>query len=257
MFALSLLPEPSTLLLTEEIESAAYINMTLQTLALFKAPPICAAAGRLFGVPGCLAQPLRSPHEIAPEGDFSGAAFPLCAGAIGKAPVTVTGLDAFSAQGDAAILQLLDEFGAHIDVEPEKKTVTVSPAPLHGIHIDAKQIPDLVPVLAVVAAAAEGETVITGAARLRLKESDRLATTAAMLRDLGGEVEEREDGLVIRGGKRLVGGRVCGAKDHRIVMSAAVASLLCDGPVTISDKEAINKSYPLFFETAVQGGKEL
>lgn len=253
LFALSLLREPSTLLLTEEIESAAYIDMTLETLALFKAAPIGVAGGRLYGIPGCLAQPFRSPGFIAPEGDFSGAAFPLCAGAIGKSPVTVTGLDPASAQGDREILRLLDAFGAHIDVDPEKKTVTVSPAPLHGIRIDAKQIPDLVPVLAVVAAAAEGETEITGASRLRLKESDRIATTAALLRDLGAEVKELEDGLLIRGGKRLCGGTVQGAGDHRIVMSGAVAALLCDGPVTITGIEAVKKSFPLFFETALRG----
>ncbi len=252
LFALSLLTEPSTLLLTGEIESAPYIDLTLETLAQFKAAPICTANGRLFGCPGCLAQPFRSPGEIAPEGDFSGAAFPLAAGAIGKHPVTVTGIDPTSAQGDAAILDLLYEFGAKIDVEPELKTVTVAPAPLRGIRINAKQIPDLVPVLAVVAAAAEGDTEIVGAARLRLKESDRLATTAAMLRALGGSVEEREDGLLIHGGAPLSGGTVEGAGDHRIVMSAAVAALLCDGPVTITDAEAVKKSYPLFFETALQ-----
>ena len=131
--------------------------------------------------------------------------------------------------------------------------MTVFPSPLHGIQINAKQIPDLVPVLAVVAAAAEGDTVITGAARLRLKESDRIATTAALLRDLGGDVEEREDGLVIHGKKTLKGGNACGANDHRIVMSAAVASLICEQPVTISDAEAVKKSYPSFFETAVVG----
>lgn len=253
LFALSLLREPSTLLLTDEIESVSYIDMTLRTLALFKAAPICAAAGRLYGVPGYLAQPLRTPGVIAPEGDFSGAAFPLCAGAIGKTPVTVTGIDPASPQGDRAILSILHHFGAGVTVDPEAKTATVSPAPLRGIQIDARQIPDLVPVLAVVAAAAEGDTEIIGAARLRLKESDRIETTAALLRDLGGDVEVREDGLLIHGGKRLRGGTVQGANDHRIVMSAAVAALLCDGPVTITDAEAIQKSFPQFFETALEG----
>ena len=251
LFGLSLLRYPSTLLLTGEVESAPYINMTLSTLATFKAAPICVANGKLFGVPGYLAQPLRSPGTLSPDGDFSAAAFPLCAGAIGKNPVTVCGIHPASAQGDVAILQLLDSFGAKIDVDLEKCTVTVFPSTLHGIQIDAAQIPDLVPVLAVVAAAAQGETVITGAARLRLKESDRLATTAAMLRALGADIAELPDGLSIRGGKPLHGATVDGANDHRIVMSAAVASLLCDSPVTVTDAEAVKKSFPSFFETAL------
>jgi 3-phosphoshikimate 1-carboxyvinyltransferase len=246
------LPQPSTLLLTGEIESAPYIDMTLSTLAAFKAAPICVANAKLFGVPGYLAQPLRTPGTLYPDGDFSAAAFPLCAGAIGKTPVTVTGIHPASLQGDVAILRLLDAFGAKIDVEPQKRTVTVFPSPLHGIQIDAAQIPDLVPVLAVVAAAAEGETVITGASRLRLKESDRLASTAAMLRALGADVTELSDGLSVRGNKALHGATVEGANDHRIVMSAAVAALLCDSPVTITDAEAVKKSFPSFFETALR-----
>lgn len=251
LFALSLLPYPSTLLLKGEIESAPYINMTLETLVAFKAAPISVASGRLLGVPGYLAQPLRSPGEIRTEGDYSGAAFALAAGAVGKEPVTVTGLTLPSSQGDMAILELLDRFGATVDADPDKGRITVSPAPLQGIQIDAKQIPDLVPVLAVVAAAAKGDTEITGAARLRLKESDRLSTTAAMLRALGGEVEEREDGLLIHGGSPLAGGLVDGARDHRIVMSAAVAALLCEGEVIISGTEAADKSFPQFFQTAI------
>ncbi len=252
LYALSLLPQPSTLLLKGEIESAPYINMTLETLTAFKASPIAVGGGRLLGIPGYLAQPFRTPNSICTEGDFSGAAFLLAAGAIGKESVTVTGLSYPSAQGDMAILDLLTRFGAKIDFDEENKTFTVSPAPLKGIQIDAKHTPDLVPVLAVVAAVAEGDTEITGAARLRDKESDRLATTAAMLRALGGEVEEREDGLLIHGGKPLAGGVVDGAKDHRIVMSAAVAASVCEGKVTVTDAQAADKSFPAFFKTAIR-----
>jgi 3-phosphoshikimate 1-carboxyvinyltransferase len=248
LLALSLLRYPSTLMLEGEIESVPYINMTLETLSGFKAAPICVANGRLFGVPGCLAQPLHTPKKIGADGDFSSAAFPLAAGAIGADPVTVTGLNPASAQGDAAILALLDEFGAKIDVDQKTNAVTVFPSQLHGIRINAAQIPDLVPVLAVVAAAAKGDTEITNAKRLRLKESDRLTTTAAMLRALGGEVEEREDGLLIHGKGGLQGGFVDGANDHRIVMSAAVAALICKESVTVSDAEAVKKSYPAFFD---------
>ncbi len=250
LFALSLMDEPSTLTLEGQIESAPYIEMTLQALAAFgcKINPL---PGNAFGIPGRRRSPLVSPGIIHTEGDYSGAAFPLSAGAVGSHPVSVSGLKADSAQGDSEILSLLRRFGAEVQIDTDTGVVTVSPAPLHGIEIDAKQIPDLVPVLAVVAACAKGDTRITGAARLRIKESDRIATTAALLRHLGGSVEELEDGLLIHGGQPLSGGTVSGAGDHRIVMSAAVAALVCQGPVTVLGAEAVKKSYPLFFETAI------
>ena len=247
LFALSLLDAPSTLILTGEIESAPYIDMTLNTLAAFSAAPDRLESGHVYRIAGRLQQPLHSPDVLFPEGDFSGAAFPLAAGALGDHPVTVTGLDLASSQGDMAILDLLQRFGAKIKKDVGNGSVTVSPTPLHGVDIDAKQIPDLVPILAVIAANALGKTVITGAARLRLKESDRIATTAALLRALGGSVCETEDGLIVVGGT-LTGGTVEGAGDHRIVMSAAIAALRASGDVTILGTEAVAKSYPTFFE---------
>ena len=251
LFALSLLDGPSTLTLTGEIESAPYIDMTVRALAAFGAAPERSPDGRIYRIAGRGAKPLSSPGELLPEGDFSGAAFPLAAGAIGTHAVTVGGLLADSTQGDRAILDLLARFGARVSCDAEKRTATVSPAPLRGIDIDARQIPDLVPILAVVAASATGTTRITGAARLRIKESDRIATTASLLRALGAEVVETEDGMVICGGKPLHGGTVEGAGDHRIVMSAAVASLATAGPVTINGTEAVAKSYPLFFDDVI------
>ncbi len=247
LFALSLLENPSTLTLTGEIESAPYIDMTVNALSAFGAAPARTEDRRIYRLNGCKKAPLHSPAELYPEGDFSGAAFPLAAGAVGGHPVTVTGLDLSSSQGDMAILQLLRDFGAKVEISPQTGCVTVSPAPLRGLRIDAKQIPDLVPVLATVAATATGETVIYGGARLRLKESDRIATTAAMLRALGAAVTETEDGLVIKGGT-LTGGTVDGANDHRIVMSAAVAALAATGDVTILGTGAEAKSYPNFFD---------
>ena len=244
LLALTVTEGRSVLTLTGEIESAPYIDMTVNALAAFGAAPDRTADGRRYTLGG---KPLRSPGALLPEGDFSGAAFPLAAGAIGKHPVTVTGLDLSSSQGDMAILDLLEKFGASVRRDPQNGSVTVSPAPLHGIDIDARQIPDLVPILSVIAATATGKTVITGAARLRLKESDRIATTAAMLRALGGSVTEAEDGLTVEG-TSLTTGTVIGSNDHRIVMSGAVASLVAKGAVTLTDAEAVAKSYPNFFE---------
>lgn len=249
LFALSLLDEPSTLSLTGKLESTPYIDMTLDTLSAFNAPPTVRENGTLFHISGYRAAPLTSMDIFVTEGDFSGAAFPLAMGAIGTHPVTVTGLDLNTKQGDRAILTLLTQFGA--DVTAKSDTVTVSPAPLCGITVDAGDIPDLVPVLAVIGAAAKGTTHIKNAARLRHKESDRLSAISAFLHTLGGDITETDDGLIIRGVRRLTGGTVDARHDHRIAMSAAVASLLTDNAVVIPDAECVSKSYPTFFEEAM------
>ncbi len=253
LFALSLFDEPSVLTLTGTVESAPYIDMTVDMLARFGAMP--EKNENRFLIAGYAKKPLTSPKIIAPEGDFSGAAFPLALGAIGTHAVTVTGLLLPSLQGDSAILKLLARFGAKVEIG--ENCATVFPAPLKGIEIDAKQIPDLVPILAVVATAAKGVTHITGAERLRLKESDRLSSVTAFLRTLGGDITENSDGLTIVGGKPLTGGTVDVCGDHRIAMSAAAAALLTKEAVTIPDAECVQKSYPTFFEEAVLAiGKE-
>ena len=119
---------------------------------------------------------------------------------------------------------------------------------LRGQKIDAAQIPDLVPILAVMACAAKGQTVIYNAQRLRLKESDRIETVFRMIRSLGGNIAVTQDGFIIQGTGVLQGGTVDGANDHRIVMAAAAASCICREPVRIHGAEAVEKSYPYFFE---------
>ena len=192
-------------------------------------------------IPG--GQQYRSPGRLSVEGDWSNAAFWLCAGAV-SGPVTCTGLSPESAQGDRQILDILRRFGAR--VEQRQDAVTVSPAPLHGVSVDVSDIPDLAPPVALLAACAEGETRLTGAGRLRMKESDRLKTIAGTLRALGGDVLELPEELVIRGG-RLSGGVVSSHNDHRIAMLAAVAAAVCTGPVTLRDAGAVKKSYPRFW----------
>ena len=126
--------------------------------------------------------------------------------------------------------------------------MTVRHQPLRAITIDAGQIPDLIPILSVVAAAADGETHIVNAARLRLKESDRLSSVAQMLTALGGRVRELPDGLDILGGAPLTGGTADACGDHRIAMSAAIAAALCTAPVTVRGSETTSKSYPRFWD---------
>jgi 3-phosphoshikimate 1-carboxyvinyltransferase len=149
---------------------------------------------------------------------------------------------------------LLARFGARVSCEEDK--VTVSPGELHGIDIDAANTPDLVPVLAAVASVAEGKTVIRNAGRLRIKESDRLHTVAASLSALGANITETEDGFIIQGQNILSGGETESFGDHRIAMTAAVLSAACSGHVVIKNAEAVNKSYPGFFEdfSAALGG---
>lgn len=218
--------------------------MTLRTLRRFGIRISPAENG--WRIPG--GQRYRSPGELSCEGDWSNAAFYLAAGALRPdgGPVTVGGLDPASPQGDRAIVGMLRRFGAAVE-ETAGGSVSVAPRPLRGIDIDAAAIPDLVPILAVCGCAAEGETRIFNAARLRLKESDRLQTVSAAIRALGGDADELPDGLVIRG-RALSGGEVDCANDHRIVMSMAMAAMLCGGPVVLDGAEACRKSYPGFFD---------
>lgn len=243
LFALSVVPGKSTLTLTGRIESAPYIDMTLDVLALFGASITRTDDGRRFEIEGRTR--LASPGAAAVEGDWSNAAFWLCAGALGRG-VTLTGLRADSRQGDRAVADILKAFGA--DVSPTEDAVTVRPGTLNGMTVDAAQIPDLVPVLAVVAAFAEGETRFLNAGRLRIKESDRLKTTRELLERLGADVDELPDGLVVRGRGTFAGGECDGANDHRIVMSAAVAGARTQHPVVIRGAQAVRKSYPGFFD---------
>ena len=184
------------------------------------------------------------PTDYITDGDWSQAAFFLVAGAIGG-EVTVNNANIDSSQGDRKIAALLREFGAEVSQYGGK--ITVKHAPMSAIEIDASQIPDLVPVLAVCASFAEGTTKITHAERLRVKESDRLKTTAELINALGGKVREMPDGLEITGAETLIGAAVEGCNDHRIVMSAATCAAGCQGEITCSDAWSVNKSYPDFY----------
>lgn len=239
LLALPLCEEDSLLRLSTPLESADYVGMTLQALRLAGITVYPCPDG--WRIPG--GQRYR-PFQTAVEGDWSQAAFLLTAGALGG-EIRVRGLKPDSAQGDRAVLSVLRRMGAELLMS--QGVIRCRRTRLHGVDIDASQIPDLVPILAVAAATAEGETHITGAARLRLKESDRLAATADGLSRLSARVEERPDGLILKGVTRLKGGRVSGYRDHRIVMSLTVASLVCDGPVEITDAESVQKSWPSFF----------
>lgn len=166
-------------------------------------------------------------------------------GALSPAGVTVTGLASDSSQGDRAVLDVLRRFGA--DVRETQGAVTVRRGALRGVTIDAAPIPDLIPVLSVVAALADGQTQIVNAARLRLKESDRLESTAAMLRALGAQVEVYASGLTVTGRKVLTGGTVDPQHDHRIAWPRRRRQRLHRCPSRCATAPVPTKSYPRFW----------
>lgn len=240
LFALVLCNEPSSLRLTENVESFSYVRMTLDALKLFGAD--IKYKDKTFYI-----NPMThyiSPGESVVGGDWSNSAFFLCAGAIGKYPVTVSGLDIKSSQGDKEILNILERMGANVSLSDID--ITVARQKLHATDIDASQIPDLVPIIAVTASVAQGTSRIYNASRLRLKESDRIESVCDLINSLGGHAVPTDDGMLIDGVSSLYGGRVNSYNDHRIAMSAAVASTVCQTCVTVDGMEAIEKSYPLF-----------
>lgn len=249
LFALPLLKGDSTLTVTGKPESTPYITLTLDaismvTKAVLGELPCYHVLGH-----GSAPHPASMGGDSLVGGDWSGAAFFLTAGVLCREghSVTLTGLDAHSPQGDKAIVDILRRMGGEI-TEASDGSLVATTSSLHGIEIDATQIPDLVPILAVAASVARGETHIYGASRLRLKESDRLKTVSDMITALGGCITETRDGLRIKGVKELEGGIVQAAGDHRIAMSGAVAATVCKAPVIIQGAETVAKSYPAFWE---------
>lgn len=240
LLALPLLRGDSRIVLTTGLQSEGYVEMTIRCMKRFGV--VVERTDYGWFIKGNQHYKSRKYHT---DGDWSQAAFFLAAGAI-SGDVTVDGLRFLSAQGDKKIVQILREFGAEIQMG--KYSVTVKKSKLKATQINAAQIPDLVPILAVVASFAEGTTRVYNAQRLRVKESDRLQSTADMINSLGGSAEVTDDGLLITGKESLNGGKVEGYGDHRIVMSASIAALGCENEVEITDSESINKSFPDFFE---------
>lgn len=265
LFALPLLEEDSEIQITSKLESVDYVILTLKVLESFGIQ-IETKINEKASIEGCKAysfiikgnQTYHSPVEVTAEGDWSNAAFWVVAGALGGSlRCEHISLDSF--QGDKAVVDMIKSYHRKVEIQPsavttEKMDSTTVNAEEH--LIDASNIPDLVPILSVLAASHQGITRIINAGRLRIKESDRLHTVADCLQSLGADIAELPDGLVIRGTGMLKGGTVNGYNDHRIVMSMAIASILCDDPVIINGAEAVNKSYPTFFEDfAALGGE--
>lgn len=239
LLALPILEGDSEIVLTSPLESVGYIAMTIRTMKQFGVNIQATEKG--WHIKG--GQSYKT-CDYTTDGDWSQAAFFMVLGAV-SGKVTVKGVAKDSTQGDKKCAEILAEFGAKVTQRDNE--VTVEKGDLKAITIDASQIPDLVPVLSVCAAFAEGTTKIINAERLRIKECDRLKATAELLNNLGGKVKELSDGLEITGVSSLKGGNVNGYNDHRIVMSAAVCAARSDEDITATFAMSINKSYPDFY----------
>lgn len=249
LFALPLLSSPSKVRLTSPASSRPYIDLTLD--ALQKSNVSVSTETDCYSISPT--SEYRMPDSVSIEGDWSNAAFWIVSGVLHDG-VVCSGVSLNSLQGDRKIIDILSEFGAHFTYRDNRIIPHLSK--MHGISIDASDIPDLVPILAVAAAYAEGVTIIHHAQRLRDKESDRLASTAAFLSKMGANIRETADGLVINGGTPLHGGIISSANDHRIAMAAAIAATKAQSPLIIEGAEAVEKSYPHFFDDLTMlGGK--
>ncbi len=244
LFALPLVEGNSTLTLTGKVESVGYIKITEQVRSIFGITD--EFSGSTYKIAG--GTKYQSPSETAVEGDWSNAAFWLVAGAISNAPITCRGLSADSLQGDSAILDVLKTLGCRTEITGGDVTVYPAGKTTDYIEIDAANIPDLVPIISVALSVLCKKGVIKNAERLRIKESDRLATVHSVLSALGADIQTTADGLIINGAKPLYGGTTTDSfNDHRIAMSAAVAASVCEKSVQITGAEAVEKSYPHFW----------
>lgn len=254
LFALPFLEGDSDLEILPPLESASYIDLTVSSLQRFGIE-IIRADELHYQIPGNQQYQAHA-ERVQVEGDWSQAAFWLVAGAIGSnGELDCCGVSPLSLQGDKAVLRILHAMGA--DVLKKDNEFIVRPSRLRGCIIDAADCPDLVPVLSVAAAVAEGTTHIINAGRLRIKECDRLAAMHSELQKLGAHITEEPEGLLIEGRPEgLPGGADVDAwNDHRIAMSMAVAALACKAPVNLTGGESVSKSYPEFWnDYAAVGG---
>ena len=247
--------------LTTALKSAPYVDITLEVLADFGVDAeviggddseVRSAGADGFRVDGGQSYaPTDGTYHV--PGDFSSMSYLLAAGALAADEEVVVAGAHPSAQGDAAIVSILESMGADIEWNRDDGRITVRQSSLSGVEVGVADTPDLLPTIAVLGAAADGETRITDCEHVRLKETDRVAAMATELERLGVETDEYEDELIVYGGG-IDGGTVAGHDDHRIVMSLAVAGLVASGEVTIKNADHVDVSFPSFFETLADLG---
>lgn len=227
-----------------DLKSKPYIDMTLKTIEAFGMKKPVVKDYTSFYFDGSTFIPNSKEIQYAVEGDWSGAAFLFVVGAIAN-EVFIQGMRADSVQADKKILEAIKNAGASYSISGD--TYKVSPSDLHAFEFDATECPDLFPPLVALAAYCVGTTTIRGAGRLTHKESNRALTLQEIFGKMGVQIDLEGDLMLIHGGRKLNAASVASHHDHRIAMAAAVAALKADGPVRISDAEAIDKSYPAFY----------
>lgn len=243
LFTLPLLKQDSKIVITTEMESKGYIDLTLRAMSDFGVK-IINNNYREFIIKGNQKYNARN-YRV--EGDYSQAAFFICADSLGN-DVLCNDLNLNSLQGDKEVIDILERMNVIFNANDVGVKGTTN-GELISTVIDGSQCPDIIPVLTSVAALTKGTTEIINAGRLRIKECDRLAAVTSELNKLGAKIIEKEDGLVVTGVEKLQGGvEVWSHKDHRIAMTLAIASTRCEEPIVINDYECIAKSYPNFFE---------
>lgn len=243
LFALPLLDGDSKIIITTELESKGYIDLTLSAMSDFGIE-IINNDYKEFIIKGNQRYIAR---DYRVEGDYSQGAFFLVADALGS-DINILDLKENSLQGDREVVDILERMGVKI----QKNNYGISGETIDKLKstiIDGAQCPDIIPILALAAALADGKTEIINSERLRIKECDRLSAVTSELNKLGAKIEEKKDGLVIEGVKELKGNvEVWSHKDHRIAMTLAIASTRCKEDIILKDYECISKSYPNFFE---------
>ncbi|MBR3878166.1 MAG: 3-phosphoshikimate 1-carboxyvinyltransferase [Bacteroidaceae bacterium] len=242
LFALPLANDDSEIEIVGGFTSASYVAMTLDALAT--AGISIEHKGNIFRIKGN--RQYRMPSDLIVEGDWSSAAFWVVAGVVGAKPVTVCGMNEESLQGDSAIVTHLRNMGAFIEKQGDR--VIAMPSHLFGAELDCTDTPDLVPVLSVAAAVAQGTTLFTGVGRLRFKECDRLAAMKELLALYGISSQIGEDTFTVFGGEPVASGVVDSCGDHRIAMAAAIISTVSRGVTAIDGASCVAKSYPAFFD---------
>lgn len=241
LFALPLMDEDSLIVLTSPLESKGYIDLTLQMLQRYGIEIVQRNDQEYF---------IRGRQQYVPcdykvEGDFSQAAFYLVADALGN-DIVLNGLNLESKQGDQEAIAILERMGCQL-ISQEDGYQLIS-SHLKATDIDGSQCPDIIPVIALACALADGVSKIEHIARLRIKECDRLSATVEVINQLGGKAKAYEDYMIIEGVKALMGGIVSTYNDHRMAMMEAIAATVCQDVVVIDQKDCVEKSYPSFWE---------
>ena len=241
--------------LTTGLKSSPYVDITLEVLEDYGVTAERTDDG--FAVAGD--QPYDpAGGEYHVPGDFSSISYLLAMGAL-AAPDGMTVTSAVpSAQGDTAIVDILDRMGATLSWDRDAGEIAVERSALSGIEVGVEDTPDLLPTIATLGAAADGVTRITDAEHVRYKETDRVSAMAEELTKMGAEVEEHQDKLVVYGeDSTLEGATVDGRVDHRIIMSLAIAGLVADGETTVTGAEHVDVSFPDFFDLLESLGARL